>query len=105
MRHTFAPTRGIQHHRAGGFACEGAPFTPACEGSEDLTVRGENRVYDMTSAPGKAEGEAVQMEFRGSRVIQIMLQRLAEEEEQLKREKTAGSVGTAKPLAARAAGV
>ncbi len=43
------------------------------------------------------------MAVRGSQVIQTMLKRLAEEEEQLKREEAEASVDTTKPLQARAA--
>jgi hypothetical protein len=40
---------------------------------------------------------------KGSSVIQTMLKRLAEEEEQIKRKKAVGSVDATKPLLARAA--
>jgi hypothetical protein len=40
---------------------------------------------------------------KGSSVIQAMLKRLAQEEEQFNREKAVGSVDAAKPLLARAA--
>jgi hypothetical protein len=40
---------------------------------------------------------------KGSSVIQAMLKRLAEEEEQIKREKAVGSVDATKPLMAKAA--
>jgi hypothetical protein len=40
---------------------------------------------------------------KGSSVIQAMLQRLAQEEEQYKKEKATGSVDATKPPSARAA--
>ena len=40
---------------------------------------------------------------KGSSVIQAMLKRLAQEEEQYKKEKAMGSVDATKPLQARAA--
>jgi hypothetical protein len=40
---------------------------------------------------------------KGSSVLQAMLKRLAQEEEQSKKEKATGSVEAAKPLSARAA--
>jgi hypothetical protein len=40
---------------------------------------------------------------KGSSVIQAMLKRLAEEEEQINREKAVGSVDATKPLLARVA--
>ena len=43
------------------------------------------------------------MAVRGSWVIQTMLKRLAEEEERSQQQKAEGTVGTAKPLEARAA--
>jgi hypothetical protein len=43
------------------------------------------------------------MAVRGSQVIQTMLKRLAEEEQQEKQERAEGSVGTTRPLQARAA--
>ena len=43
------------------------------------------------------------MAVRGSQLIQTMLKRLAEEEQQEKRERAEGSVGTTRPPQARAA--
>jgi hypothetical protein len=57
----------------------------------------------MPDSPKKQQGEIAPMAVRGSWVIQTMLKRLAEEEERSQQQKAEGTVGTAKPLEARAA--
>ena len=57
----------------------------------------------MKRLPASSQGDKAPMAVRGSQVIQTMLKRLAEEEQQEKQERAEGSVGTTRPLQARAA--
>jgi len=68
-----------------------------------LRLRALTWSADMKRLPASSQGEAADMEVRGSQVIQTMLKRLAEEEQQEKRERAEGTVGTTRPSKARAA--